>query len=56
MGDPEFDPDDLLEEGEPYEKLFLNGKEPIGNMHIDRWDVNGEFYQGDASCTTKGRQ
>ena len=46
IGDPEFDPDDILDEDEPYEKLFLNGKEPIGNIYIDRWDVNGEFYQG----------
>ena len=46
IGDPEFDPDDILDEGEPYENLFLNGKEPIGNLYIDRWDADGEFWQG----------
>ena len=24
----------------------FGGKIPIGNIYIDRWDVNGEFYQG----------
>ena len=46
IGDPKFDPDDILDEGESYENLFLNGKEPIGNIYIDRWDLNREFYQG----------
>ena len=24
----------------------FEGKIPIGNLYIDRWDTNGEFYQG----------
>ncbi len=24
----------------------FGGKIPIGNLYIDRWDTNGEFYQG----------
>ena len=24
----------------------FDGKIPIGNLYIDRWDANGEFYQG----------
>ena len=45
IGDSEFNPDDILDESEPYESLFLDGKKLIGIIYIDRWDVNREFYQ-----------
>ena len=46
VGDPEFDPEDFLEDGETEDDLIRDGRRPIGNIYIDRWDVNGEFYQG----------
>ncbi len=46
IGDPEFDMEDFLDDDQEPEDLWLDGKEPIGNIYIDRWDADGEFYQG----------
>ena len=47
--------DDILDEGEPYDNLFLNGKETIGNIYIDRWDKDGSSTRESAYCTKRGR-
>ena len=41
IGGLKFDPEDFLEDD-----LIRDGRRPIGNIYIDRWDLNGEFYQG----------
>lgn len=59
IGDPEFDieefiddpdyeehEDDSPEEWERYLRSQFEGKYPIGNIYIDRWSLDGEFYQG----------
>ena len=46
VGDPEFDPDDFLEDGETEDDLIRDGRGPIGNIYIDRWTKDGEFIQG----------
>ncbi len=46
IGDPKFDMEDFLDEDQEPEDLWLDGKEPIGNIYIDRWDADGEFWQG----------
>ena len=28
--------------------LYIDGKRVLGSLYIDRYDLNGEFYQGDA--------
>ena len=38
IGDPEFDPEDFLEDGETEDDLIRDGRRPIGNIYIDRWD------------------
>ena len=34
------------EEAERYIRTHFRGKLPIGNIYIDRWGTDGEFYQG----------
>ena len=34
------------EEAEKYIRNHFGGKLPIGNIYIDRWGTDGEFYQG----------
>ena len=34
------------EEAERYIRSHFGGKLPIGNIYIDRWGTDGEFYQG----------
>lgn len=46
IGDPEFDPEEFLEEDMEESDLYLNGRRPIGNLYIDRWTKDGEFIQG----------
>ena len=46
VGDPEFDPEDFLEDGETEDDLNRDGRRPIGNIYIDRWTKDGEFIQG----------
>ena len=46
IGDPEFDPEDFLEDGETEDDLIRDGRRPIGNIYIDRWTKDGEFIQG----------
>ncbi len=48
VADVDFDIDEYMEE-EGYEdpaELFCNGRAPIGQLYIDRWGMDGEFYQG----------
>ena len=44
--DSNYDPEDFLEDDESEEDLIFEGKRPLGSMYFDRWDKNGEFYQG----------
>lgn len=60
IADPEFDIEDFIdgdydsdllnsedtEKREEYIKSLFDGKIPIGNIYIDRYDREGEFYQG----------
>lgn len=55
IGGSEFDPDDILDEGQKYEDLFPNGKEPIGNIYIDRGMRTENSTMEGATSTTRGR-
>ncbi len=48
VADVDFDIDAYMEEGgyEDPAELFWKGVAPIGQLYIDRWDINGEFHQG----------
>jgi hypothetical protein len=58
IGDPDFEIDeDYFEDEDEYEyydktgrvpqRLWENGREPIGNIYIDRYGGIGDFLQGD---------
>lgn len=42
----DFDPGYWEEEGLDPKDLRVNGRNPIGEMYIDRWTRDGEFVQG----------
>jgi len=50
IDDPDFDFDILdsidSEKTDRVIRKQFGGKLPIGNLYIDRWDLDGEFYQG----------
>ena len=48
IADPDFDPEEFAYGNVIYidDELYVNGKHAIGNLYIDRWTKNGEFYQG----------
>lgn len=48
IADPEFDPEEFTYgDGELIDdELYINGQHAIGNLYIDRFDMEGEFFQG----------
>ena len=59
IADPKFDVEEFIDNPdydllgsddadvrERYIRSCFDGKLPIGNIYIDRWNANGEFYQG----------
>lgn len=46
VADPEFEPSDYLSDGETEDDLIKDGRRPIGNIYIDRYDADRTFHQG----------
>lgn len=42
----DFDPESWFEDGYDEDDLLLDGKEPIGQMYIDRWTRDGDSIEG----------
>ena len=53
IGEPDFDIDDYLDDGEDPDDLEVRGMEPVGNIYIDRWKP-GRFYDGGLYLYYKG--
>lgn len=53
IGEPDFDIDDYLDDGEDPDDLEVRGREPVGNIYIDRWKP-GRFYEGGLYLYYKG--
>ena len=44
--DPEYNPEDFLEEDQTKDDPIKDDRRPIGDIYIDRWTKDGGFFQG----------